>query len=425
MSQNKKLKNSSNANTVNPNFKTIANLEYKKYNTLVGVVLNILEPMQSRGTDFVTTLTVQDEEIHFIDVKIFTPTPIYANFFKRFDIIRIPYIKLIKPGVGITGRGSQIEVLQNIHHDDSPKVFVTESEKIKIEALKKCYIKNVQAFSTAPLMKIDQIKPQSTFSLNALLISIHAECPIMTTLTMVDFTKNPCIQPVIQNMAFTNNMTLLIRVWGEKNATEVRKLSVDKIYHISKIKTDQLGMLLESKISESFYSPFKELSPEDSIYKEIKEAQKKYFQTVGKPTQKSHKKLPEKFQKYNLSDIENIDENGVYRICAKIVFNFPNKPDTVYICDNCKSIESDQFKVTNKKVCQMLKKCNRFSEKLIKVQFEDLSGDLYAVFKNELAEKFAENINFFRTNELDALILHKNNFNFVLDADFDIIEYKY
>lgn len=399
---------------VNSIFKKIAEIEYNTYSTLVGIVKSFLEPLKTKGTDFITTIVVSDEDQNQIDVKIFTKTPRFANAFKEFDIVRIPSIKLLKPGTGITGLGSQIEVIGNIY-EDNPRVFITDSERNKIERLKKAFVgKKTQAIE---LCKINQMISFSNFSFNGLLLDIKEETPTLTVLTMVDFTKSDLIHPVIQNAAFTNNMTLMLKVWGEKQASEVKNLLIDKIYHVSQLRTEKLDFLLEAKISESFYVPLKELEPTDPQYKEIIENQKLYF-NEAKPVKTINDDLPERFKKFELSKIVEIKKNGIFRIRSYAVFNFPFKPVAILICDNCRSLESKDLKFKNIICCKKSEKCNQYKEKIIKVQLKDSSGSLPVILKSKLAEKYSKNIALYKHMELDYIILRKAQFHFLIDANF-------
>lgn len=397
---------------VTNNFNKIKDLEESNYLSLICVVKTALEPLKTKGTDYVTTITVRDAENDQIDVRIFTKTPRYANFFQENDIIKIQNIKLLKQGVGITGHGSDIEVLSNIHQDN-PKVFVTDTESIQIDTLKKTFASS----KNHTCYKVSEIPPNCYFSFTGLLLDTKEETPNLTILTMVDFTKSDLISPVIQNAAFTNNMTLLIKVWGEKQASETKNLQIDQIYTIPTLKIGLIEYMLEAKISESFYKPFKKLSHIDPIHKEILERQKQFFKEAT-PAKTLDESLPEDFKKFDLVKTNQIKKNGLYRIRVQSVSNFPFKPVTVQVCDHCRSLESNELKFKNIVHCKKTKKCNQYPEKIIKVYFKDSSGSLSVLLKNELAIKYTKNIALYRFKELDCIVLRTRRFNFLVDANF-------
>lgn len=409
-----------NSEIVNENFKTIRELDYKKYSTLVGVIKSVLEPIKTKGTDYVTTLTVCDEEKDLIDIKIFTKTPRFANTFSELDIVRIPSVKLHKPGVGLTGLGSQIEVIAKLHDEDN-KVFVTESEKNKINKLrnsmKNC---NLQSETKFPRLKIQNITSNMNFSFTGLLINIESETPTLTVLTMIDYTECSVINPVVPNGIYKNNMTLIIQVWGETNANSVKNLIIDRIYHISHLKTGILNLVLQARISEYFYKPFIEVNAMDKICQEIFEAQKKYF-TKTDSHQTISNFVPEAFKSHTPTQISKMNKNGIYRIKANVIFNFPFEPVEVFICDNCRSLESKELKLKKLILCKNVEGCNKYTEKIINVKLEDFSGSCFVLFKNELAEKFGKNATFLRHKELDCLVLRNKIFNFLIDSNFNYV----
>lgn len=393
-------------------FKKIKDLEPNNYSTLICIVKTVLEPLKTKGTDFVTTITVRDEEKNQIDARIFTKTPRYANFFQENDIIKIQNIKLLKSGVGITGHGSEIEVIANIHQEN-PKVFVTDSEKIQISKLKQSFT----SLHKNPRYLVCDIPMNCFFSFIGLLLDIKEEAPNLTILTMLDFTKSDLISPVIQNAAFTNNMTLIIKIWGEKQASEVKTLEIDQIYSVETLKIGTIEYILEAKISESFYIPLKKIESSDPNHKEILQRQKQYFKEAS-PAKTQDEFIPNDFKKYDLVKITQIKKNGLYRIRAKSVSNFPFKPVTVNVCDYCRSLESKEVKFKNTVHCKKTKKCNPYSERILKVYFKDSAGSLTVLLKNDLALKYAKNIPLYRFKELDCIILKTRRFNFLVDANW-------
>ncbi|KRH94622.1 putative Nucleic acid-binding, OB-fold, Nucleic acid-binding, OB-fold-like protein [Pseudoloma neurophilia] len=393
-------------------FKKISEIESNNYSTVICVVHTVLEPLKTKGTDFVTTLEVSDEDKNQISIKMFTKTPRFANFFKEHDIVKIQKVKLSKPGVGITGHGSEVEVLANLNEENS-KVFVTESEMEKIKCLKEAsaFIKKNQ------LTKVCDIAPNTTFSFIGLLLDIKEECSNLAILTMVDFTKSEMIFPIIQNAAFTNNMTLIIKVWGETQANEVKNLQIDQIYKIQTLKIGKIEHILEARISESAYTPFQKIEVADPEHQEIIEKQKQFFREA-QPAKTADDFLPEEFKKFDLVKTNQIKKNGTYRIRALAVSNFPFKPANIIICDHCRSLYSTEIKFRKTKHCLNTEDCNPYHEKIIKVHFKDSAGTLSVVLKNKLAEKYAKNIALYRSKELDCIIMRNKKFNFLTDANF-------
>lgn len=413
----KKLKVSNSQQVATGHYKKLSDLDSVSYSPVIVTIKSMLDTVKSKGTDYVTTLTISDEDYNQIDVKIFTKKPKFAGCFKENDIVRILNIKLsTKPGVAITGKGSEIEVIGNINRED-PDVFLTECETNKFKMLKACAGRKHQPKNDVETCTIEEIKPDTYFSFIGLLLSVIEEKSDLTILTMVDFTKSELVRPVVLNGAYTNDMTLSIKVWGEKGAQEMKKLKLDRIYQIPKLKIGDITMVLEPKVSESFLQPFIELEETSSAYNEIIERQKKYF-AESETVALEEKKTPTQFEKYPLMKIANISNHKMFRIHARVVSFFPFKPATVKFCENCKSFESKQIKFTKQTSCKETEECQSYEDKILRVMFRDSSGTCVILLKNELCDLFMKDLEKFRSFDLEYLVIRSGKFNFLMNVVF-------
>ncbi|ELQ74481.1 putative Nucleic acid-binding, OB-fold, Nucleic acid-binding, OB-fold-like protein [Trachipleistophora hominis] len=400
-------------------FKNIKDLKINEYASIIVLVKGHLEPTKSKGTDYVTTVDVIDELGDALDIKIFTKTPRFANFFHESDIIRIPSVKLIGKGKAVTGHGSNMEVLAHLN-EEGTRVFVTESEKAKINKLRE-YTVNHQVSCAWPLLKIKDIKEYCSFSLVGMLISIREETPSLTVLLMVDYTASPLIKNIVKNARFCNDMTLYIKVWGNRQEKNFGELRIGKVYRIRKIRTDKLGMTLEARISETFFEPLIPLDEKSPEYQTIIEAKKKFYgDDDSTKTQNVETKIPEKYELFSLCKITDIKAAGVYRIRVKILLHYPFLPIEAIICRKCNFIQSEDYNFKCTTSCKRLLGCTPIKEKILKIQVKDASGFICIVLKNKLVEKFIQLEENLRKENLDCIVLYKNGIFFMLDANFDI-----
>lgn len=400
-------------------FKNIKDLRTNEYAAIVALVKRHLEPIKSKGTDYVTTVDVIDELGSALDVKIFTKTPRFANFFHEFDIIRIPSVKLIGGGKAVTGHGSNVEVLAHLSEEGS-RVYVTESEREKIARLRE-YMASHQVSCAWPLLKIKDIREYSSFSLIAMLISIKEETPSLTVLLVVDFTANSLIKNIVKNAPLCNDMTLYIKVWGNRKEKKKNELQIGKIYHIKKLRTDKLGMTLEGRISETFFEPLTPLDEHSSEYQSIMQTRSEFYgRNSAAQDQQIETKMPEKYELFSLCRITDIKAAGVYRIRVKVLLHYPFVPVEATICHKCKFIQSETYNFKCVSSCKNLSSCVPIKEKILKIQVKDATGFICIILKNKLVERFMQIERNLRRENLDCIVLHKDHVFFMLDANFDV-----
>lgn len=391
----------------------INDVKRNEYTSIIVIIIGCLEPMRSRGTDYVTTVDVLDEYGNVLDIKIFTETPKYARFFRKNDIIRITHVKRISERVAITGRDSNIEVLAHVS-EVGYKTFTTETEKKKIHRLRNYYAANGPE-SKIPLWKIEDIKEHSTFAFKGLLAALHRESNNLTVMSMIDYTINPHVKVFTESANINTDMILYVKIWGNCKGTD--KLEVGKMYHIKKLKTKKLGIIMEAIVSESYFTPPLLINTDDEDYKTVMLAKENFFNSRRHKDQQMHM-APLGHNIFEVWQISEIKNPGVFRIIVDIFLHYPFEPATVRVCHKCKSVSSEDVNLIDCPPCKNLPSCTPITEKFCKLQVRDSTAIACIVLKNKLVDVFFQDERNLRKKYLDCIVIYNKKTFFMLNADF-------
>lgn len=397
--------------------KNIKDLQINEYASVIVLIQSHLEPIKSKGTDYVTTINVVDELGSFLEVKMFTRTPKFANYFKEQDIIKIPSVKANSDGKAVTGHGSNIEVLANANSEET-LVFLTNSEKDRVQKLKD-FAKKYKTVSPWPTWTIEEIREHSYFAFKGTLLTIKYERPDLTLLSFIDYTKNNTLDDVMNNTEFDNSMTLYVKIWGAQIQKNLTHLKIGETYLLRRLKTEKLGMVLEATISESFYVPLTLVDHNSKYYKAIMTAKTKFYNLKQNALdEEKNSKIQKQYGLFKPSKINEIKMAGVYKIEIEIILHYPFTPIDVTTCTKCKSIESEDYTFKNNNLCKKLTNCNPIQEKILRIQVRDTTGFCCILLKNKLVDQFLSSDENLRKKNLKCIVSFNDDAFLMLDADF-------
>ncbi|TBU11705.1 hypothetical protein CWI38_1074p0020 [Hamiltosporidium tvaerminnensis] len=395
-------------------------MEMNKYCNVIGIVVGYLEPKQSKGSDWVSTIIITDEsmETNKIFVKIFSKTPLFPFGFNNGDIIKIKNIKLIKPNIAITGKQNEVKLIYNFFTNN----LYTENiyEENRITCLRNIYLENNQKYVRQ--LKICDLKETCYFDFCGLLINRQIEKNNLVILTLIDYTVNCNIKNVICDEEFANNMILYVKAW-DKHAEMAKSLEINEIYLFKNLRLSDKDFILIAHMSELRKCTILNVDNghvlRQSIYQEQEIYKESFLTSIL-----SNDEIPYGLSSLQTVPIYNIKISGLHRIKATVKFHFPFGILCLYFCRACKltdinknSIEEHVFQNSN---------CNIDKINICRFILKDTSGSCVALCRGKILEYFFrdENFSIHSTKPLDILIMSVSSDegfkHHILDAIFDI-----
>ncbi|KAG0439451.1 Protection of telomeres protein 1 [Dictyocoela muelleri] len=393
------------------------------YCNLYGVVVNYLQPIKSKGTDFVSTVSLVDQS-GFVDIKIFRRNDVLKDFFLYGDVVRMRRVKLIKDKRAILS-GMNFEVLGNFNNNPKRmlKKNLVEFEKSIIEKLKEFYLSSrfcLNSTSTEQVKesvnvkfnrkkRIKDLKLGDYFDFYGYLVNIKKENEELTILNFVDYTANNFISPRVTYGNFYNDMILNVRVW-QQHASKVLEIEENAAYFVKNLKVSKISNAIVADLSD--HRPFfvQKVKPEN-LEGEILNLKKEFERTQRISSSlieaQYSKHIPQIYYQLKLTQLYEIKE-GINKVKIKIIGHRPFKGITIKICMFCKKIINlnEYNMVISLDECPNCNSKNKVYDQFVaNLMVTDNTENIIVMSKNRLLEKILSDINIIRKTHFFALIL--------------------
>lgn len=419
-----------------PEYILISEMPMNVYCNIYGIVSALLPPIKSKGTDFVTTVRLFDES-GCVDVKMFTKTDIFKDFFELGDVVRIRRVKLFAENKAILS-GKGVEVLDNLGAEpkNRQKKNLTAVEKIRVGELgefyksaKFCKRSNSTDKSNSigkykGLCKIRDLEEGDFFDFQGFLINIKKENDVLSILTFIDYTTNDFISPRVSYGQYYNDMILYVRVW-DQNAPKVLNLEEKTFYLVKHLKVKDITNVIRSDLLNYKEYFVKKIEPNnlgsDTLY--LKKEFERSMQISSSLIESQYSKyMPDIYHKLSLSYLTDIQE-GINKVKIKILGHRPFRGIKIRFCMHCKKIINFcEYQIeTGQKTCPLCNSRNMVFEQFVaNLMVTDNTENIFVLVKNNLLEKILDDVNIIRKTPFFALILSvkKNGklFHHLLDA---------
>ncbi|KAF7696416.1 hypothetical protein CDIK_1905 [Cucumispora dikerogammari] len=261
-----------NINTDNKKYKTIKNISLNTPSTTIGIIYNHLSTIPTRGTHYLTTIYIIDENNDTLCVRIFSQYKIYEDYFANGDIVILKNLNIrltTNKGKDITGYikvDGWVRIIKRCIEDkmiDDHYNNIEESpEDLKDNNL---YLKLIENFENkfekihnstsdnllnGKLKKIENIQQNTFFDFKGLCISVGDKTEMIkfTIYSFIDGTQNTKVISNTDIEGYNAGKVLNVVFWNPKVA---RKIEKGKCYWLRNLRIREIGKQLSANFSEN------------------------------------------------------------------------------------------------------------------------------------------------------------------------------
>jgi len=355
-------------------YKSVLQMEHRVYCSIYGVVIGWTSGKRSRGSDYVMTVDVADEDMQKLSVRIFSRTEMFAEGLCVGDVIRIRNVKLYAEGKAIVGKKNEVDVVyrRSRQADEDPGQNVMNL----VDAFEKCRRGFVKQ------RMISEIEAGHRFDFCGELSDKRREMHNLVILQFVDYSHEACSRDVCRH---TNCMVLVVKAWGEfSHAAE--QCEIGSYYLIKNLKADEVGEFAVASLSESSNGNISKIDKQAPAGLDIEYRRNEYQRKVVFGCNRGSERQSDALMRMS-SGNECVSKPGVHiikaqiRICALLTNN------TISVCKNCGAVEES----TVEKQMQSCMNHNVEQVRIARVIAWNGYVEIKAVCRGSIAEKMIGN----------------------------------
>ncbi|KAF7683371.1 hypothetical protein TCON_1419 [Astathelohania contejeani] len=375
----------------------IAMMRPQVYHHVYGVIVDWLDPIKSRGTDFVTTIDIIDPSTpNSLTVKMFTRRLDFNRQYSIGDIVNIKKIKLISRRISITDHNNEVEILSREGEEISTNLPMAIQKYIYL--LRKYYLDN--KYKYIRIKQISELEGKEYCDVCGMIIGKQIETNNLVILKLVDYTINDKIKVDNNFNEYPNNMVLIIKLWG-KHVKLGLECNINEYYRIKNIRLDELNATMIGYISDSQSARVMKLNENHPTVKKIKALKIKFENKNMSTNNIAHFNTPEHFKNLELVEVKDIREDNRFRkvrMRIAIKMHTPFQGMIYYKCTDCQKIYRTNY---------LKEDCNLKEEKILKLLVYDKTGECILICKNQLVDLILGNRKYIRHTFMEVAVLIK------------------
>ncbi|KAM0672391.1 hypothetical protein CWI42_011470 [Ordospora colligata] len=355
-------------------YKFILQMEYGVYCSMYGVVVGWTSSKKSKGSDYVMTIDVVDEEMQRLSVRIFSHTEIFAESLYVGDVVKIRNVKLYTQGKAIMGKRNEIDVVyrQGKQAGEFPSRSVMNLVNV-FERSRRRFVKQ---------RMISEIECGHRFDFCGELSDKRREMHNLVILEFIDYSHGACSLDMCKHMSC---MVLVIKAWGEFSDRS-EQCEIGSYYLIKNLKADEVGELAVASLSESSNGEIVKIRKHSPIWQDLELRRNEYQRKVVFGCNGGSELQPD--VPIHMNDENRYSINpGVYRIKAQIRRCALFTNNTISICKSCGMIEES----TAEKQMRTCMNHNVEQIRIARVIIWDGYTEIKVVCRGSIAERIIDN----------------------------------